>query len=108
LRIGSAAGQGTFAAAYGLAWLAGGTHLGALQIFILGCAFAGLAGISAYLITLDEMHRHTPSRGVPMPGRYAVPRSSPGFRRAQRGAGGPVPTPDRQPLTGPLNLEERR
>jgi hypothetical protein len=31
-------------------------------IFILGCIFAVLAGISAYLITLDEMLRHFPSR----------------------------------------------
>jgi predicted benzoate:H+ symporter BenE len=29
---------------------------------VLGCAFAGLAGICAYLITLDEMHRHMRSR----------------------------------------------
>jgi hypothetical protein len=33
-----------------------------LAIFILGCSFAGLAGISTYLITLDEMRRHFPSR----------------------------------------------
>jgi hypothetical protein len=31
-------------------------------IFILGCAFAGLAGICSYLITLDEVQRHMPSR----------------------------------------------
>ncbi|MGH3514104.1 MAG: hypothetical protein ACRDQI_16305 [Pseudonocardiaceae bacterium] len=31
-------------------------------VFILGCAFAGLAGICAYLITLDEMLRHFPTR----------------------------------------------
>jgi hypothetical protein len=31
-------------------------------IFIMGCAFAVLAGICAYLVTLDEMQRHMPSR----------------------------------------------
>jgi hypothetical protein len=29
---------------------------------VLGCAFARLAGICAYFITLDEMHRHMRSR----------------------------------------------
>lgn len=33
-----------------------------LVIFILGCAFAVLAGVCAYLITLDEMLHHFPSR----------------------------------------------
>lgn len=33
-----------------------------LAIFVLGCVFAVLAGICAYLITLDEMLRHFPSR----------------------------------------------
>ncbi|HJT04676.1 MAG TPA: hypothetical protein VJ757_13785 [Pseudonocardiaceae bacterium] len=34
----------------------------ARAIFILGCVFAALAGICAYLITLDEMQRHFPYR----------------------------------------------
>lgn len=33
-----------------------------LAIFVLGCVFAVLAGICAYLITLDEMLSHAPSR----------------------------------------------
>lgn len=33
-----------------------------MAIFILGCAFAALAGICVYLITLDEMLHHFPSR----------------------------------------------
>lgn len=33
-----------------------------LVIFILGCAFAVLAALCAYLITLDEMLHHFPSR----------------------------------------------
>jgi hypothetical protein len=31
-------------------------------IFVAGCVFAGLAGICAYLVTLDEMLHHFPSR----------------------------------------------
>lgn len=31
-------------------------------IFLVGCVFAALAGISAYLVTLDEMLHHFPSR----------------------------------------------
>lgn len=31
-------------------------------IFMMGCIFAVLAGICAYLITLDEMLHHFPSR----------------------------------------------
>jgi hypothetical protein len=31
-------------------------------IFLVGCVFAALAGICAYLVTLDEMLHHFPSR----------------------------------------------
>lgn len=34
----------------------------ARAIFILGCVFAVLAGICAYLVTLDEMLHHFPFR----------------------------------------------